>query len=320
MSIVAAIDERLGSVGEEIKALEQQLDGKKGEQDKLLALRDQAQPLDPDGGGVASPAPLKPQATRSATPRRPKVTSSTSTRQAKADAMWAKRVDDLVRLLERSPEGLSPAEVRSGLDLSKKQIRELRRKAGDRIRVEGATKSARWHNAATPSRASAPTRAAQVPAPEPKTREQRAAAAQGDLRMRIRDAILDGLKDGPVGLERLKESILGDHAAADDDDFTAARRRLASEHRIEVSANKLQLTGVRDNSKPLTELEHQVVDACGSGRTAREVAANCDLLHGNAFTAARVLTSLANRGVIARRSDGLAGSLAVFEQLQKASA
>jgi DNA-binding transcriptional ArsR family regulator len=314
VSIVAAIDERLGSVDEEIKELEEQLDGKKTERTKLSDFRDQAQEFDgsDDGGGVASAASPDPVQARRERRRAsiPKTPPRRTAHRSRVSDATVKETLDYIAARERT----KPGELDTAIGFSTSTRARILKRLADQGKIiafyEGPQ---RYLKLAEDD--SAPAR------PQPSTPSPADAAAEhGDRRKLVKDAILEGLKDGPVGAERLKEIVLEGIDGADDGDFSAARRRLASERRIEVRANKLQLTGIQDNSKPLTNLEKEVVDFVGSGRTARETATNCPLLHGNAFTASQVLAALSHRGIVRRRSGQMTGEQAIYELPEEAAA
>jgi hypothetical protein len=136
-------------------------------------------------------------------------------------------------------------------------------------------------------------------------RRSKAAAAHNEIRRRVEEAILDILAERATGSDRLTALVLERVPEATREDVSHTRTRMKGKTgQIEVRANKLQLSGY-DRTKPITDVEKEVVDAIGSGATAREVAARCNLVR-SAFSARTICAALVVRGVLAEKSSASA--------------
>lgn len=132
--------------------------------------------------------------------------------------------------------------------------------------------------------------------------KQAAAERHEVLRARIKAAFLETLADGPMGSKRLHDVVHQRVPEATDGQITAVRAHLMGKTgQIEYRSKKVCLSGV-DRSKPITALEKEVVASLGSGKTAKEVAADCELVR-SATSARTILSALAQRGVISRHPD-----------------
>ncbi|HET7588613.1 MAG TPA: sigma-70 family RNA polymerase sigma factor [Solirubrobacterales bacterium] len=294
MSITDAIEAERSSVQEEIAALEAQLD------DRRLVLAD-LDDLHAKASMLASAgriAPAEPKA-------RPKSEKPKPT--AERAGTVAERVDGIVALLAEHPtDGLGAQDLRRELHLSANQFRELRPHLAGRVEMRGNARSRRYFPLGSAERPKpAPTEDRRAPAaPVRKLHARRdtdGVAAHNALRARIVTAIREVLEERATGRDQLTEKVLALVPGAEAQDVVSCRRKLLGDHQIEIRANKVQLTGV-DRSQPITEVERQVVASLGSGRTAREVAANCSLVR-DAFSARTICEAMATRGVIQRRPD-----------------
>jgi hypothetical protein len=325
VSIVQSIDAEISGVSEEIAALEEQLDGKRGRLGKLNELRAQAEALNGEGGGLPDPAP-----TPAPPPKPAPSTSPTGAGQLSSEFSGAidERVKAIAALLQEHPEGLAASEIRTKLQLSANQFRALRPALVDAVDREGTGRATVYFAKEVTDRPSqAPARdrrAAPAPAPKPKARHNlKAAEEHNALRDRVKAAVLQILEDGPsagMGKDRLTEAVLEAVPGATAEDVTVVRVALTKKQgAIEIRANKICLTGV-NRTKPITAVEKEVVACLGSGRTVKEVTANCEVIR-NAFSARTILFALEARGIVSRRPDSdPAVYVAVDQQLQEVAA
>jgi hypothetical protein len=307
VSIVQAIDDRIGGVDEEIRALEAQLDEKRSARERLNGLREEAKSLDGEGGGLPDPAPTPAPAPKPAQSTVPTGSPAGGDRQARVAQLWEPREAQVLDAIRNAgDDGLSPAGIREATGLSKQQVEITIRRLQGKVHAEGTRKSRRYFlaedGAERPKTAPAPERAASVPARRTHARrDTQAAAAHNALREQVKDVLPKVLEEGPMGKDRATEKVLELVPDADSNVVSSVRRKLLGDGVLEVRANKLQLSGV-DRSKPITNVEEEVVACLGSGRTAKEVAANCKLVR-DAFSARTILSALVSREVIVQRPD-----------------
>jgi DNA-binding transcriptional ArsR family regulator len=211
--------------------------------------------------------------------------------------------------------GISAGKIRTAVDLTHDRARRAVAQLRDEglIEMRGERGGARYHAkgaADRPKDAPEPQRRA-VPARKSHAhRNTKAKAAHNALRKRIAEAYVKVLAEGPMGKTRVAAKVLELVPETTLDEIGRVRGKLLGDRVLEVRANKLQLSGV-DTSKPITSVEREVVASLGSGRTAKEVAANCKLVR-DAFSARTILAALVSRGVIAQRPES---SPPVYEQL-----
>ena len=340
MTIVESVDAELLSVYEEIKQLEEARDNveleitnRKARHAGLLDIRERAIQVAADpvsygaeapngqGGGLPERPPTptpdpKPAARLSGT-------SAGGSRQARIEALWAGReVQVLDAIRGAGDDGLSPAGIREVTGLSKQQVEVTIRRLGDKVSAEGTRKSRRYFIGGTdrPNKAPAEERRA-APAPARRSHARRntaAAEAHNALRKRVLETLMEVLAEGPMGKDRATEKVLERVPDATGQIVSTVRSKLLQERRVEYRANKLQLTGV-DRAQPITAVEKEVVACLGSGRTVKEVAANCKLIR-NAFSARSILAALEQRGVVCRRPGPEPAVYTAAEQLQEAAA
>lgn len=327
MSIVRAIDVKITAVEEEIRALESQLDDRCTTRERLQGLRQQAEFLDGEGGGLPAPASTPPPAVKTGTQTTiPTGSSAGGSRQARNAELWAEREDQvLAAIRDARDEGLSPAGIREATGLSKQQVEITIRNLEGKVSAEGTRKSRRYFtedSTARPNPAPTPEgRAASVPARKTHARrDTEAAAAHNALRAEVKAAVLRILTEGPeagMGADRLTATLLESVPEATSDTVRAVVVALKSKTRqIEIRANKVCLSGV-DRTGPITKVEKEVVACLGSGRTAREVAANCRLVR-DAFSARTILSALVSREVVVQRPDSSPPAYERREQLAEA--
>jgi hypothetical protein len=323
VSIVQAIDVEVGGVDEEIRALEAQLEVKRDERGRLMTLRADAEAFEGrrnrEGGGLPDPAPTPPPAPKPAEPKSPIGSSAGSGRQAQHGQLWAAREDQVLAAIRNAGDGgLSPAGIREATGLSKQQVEITIRKLGDKVSAEGTRKSRRYFEAEDgadrPNPAPAQDgRAMLAPRKFASRRNHEAAEKHNALRGKVKAAVLAVLADGPMGKDRLNAAVLERVPEASPEDVAAVRTNMMGKSgQIEMRANKVTLSEF-DRTKPITRVEEEVVAALGSGRTAREVAANCKLVR-DAFAARTICAALVSRGVIAQRADS---SPPVYERLDE---
>jgi DNA-binding CsgD family transcriptional regulator len=322
LSIVQSIDAEITGVNEEISALEAQLDGKRGHLDKLNALREQAQSLNAEGGGlpdVAVKSPSRPEPTAPSKPAGapPPRTAASAT----AEGVWRVRVEAIVALVAKHPDGISASEIRRHLHLSANQFRALRPMLASKIDREGTGRATVYYpkedvdrpshaptgeRRATPAPASKP-RAAKEPAPLSAKAEQAMA-----LSARLQQAIVELVADSePITGEEVTTMILEQIPEAERAEVLTARQRALREHKIEIWGDAYRVP--KSSSGPITEAERQAVACLGSGRTAKEVALNCDGIK-TAFSARAICEGLVRRGVIGKRAGSEPPVFEVLEQ------
>lgn len=297
MSIVESVDSEISTVQEEISELEQQLDSKRIRLEGLADLRSRAEAL-------SDPAPTQAQAPRRAKqPKQPQpqVPAKSSTSQGTED----ERIDAIVELVGQHPEkGIGAGEIRSSLKLSADQFAALRPRLQSRLRIEGNGRARRYFPEveAAPRPKPAPARQGRA-TPAPADSEPRpasaAAEAQYARRGRIAQAIVELVADSePITGEEIVTMLLEQLPDAERDDVVQTRMRLAREGKIEERAGAYRIPS--HQAGPVTQVERDVVACLGSGRTAREVAANVDSVR-DAAGARVVLEAMVRRSVLARR-------------------
>ncbi|HET9199230.1 MAG TPA: sigma-70 family RNA polymerase sigma factor [Solirubrobacterales bacterium] len=327
MTIVESVDAEILSVEEEIKQLEEarenvelEITTRKARHAGLVDIRDRAIHVDADPvsyeteGASKAPAP-PPPARPKREPQQPSPERSTAI---------AERADRIVELVRKHPdEGLAARDIRRELHLSASQFSDLRPHLVDRVRLSGNGRARRYFplgSADRPKQAPAEERRA-APAPVRRSHARRntaAAEAHNALRQRVLDTLLEVLAEGPMGKDRATEKVLEQVPDATGQIVSTVRSKLLQERRVEYRANKLQLTGV-DRAQPITGVEKEVVACLGSGRTVKEVAANCKLIR-NAFSARSILSALEQRGVVCRRPGGEPAVYTAADRLQAVAA
>jgi RNA polymerase sigma-H factor len=327
MTIVESVDAEILSVEEEIKQLEEtrenvelEITNRTAKHRGLVDIRERALQVaaDPVSYEVdeGTPPPTPPP-----TPLRPQAPQERSSERSGA---IAERVDRIVELVAKHPDqGLAASDIRRELHLSSSQFRDLRPQLADRLRLSGNGRARRYFplgSAERPKQAPAEERrAASAPARRTHARRNTAAAeAHNALRQRVLETLLEVLDEGPMGKDRATEKVLEQVPGATGQIVSTVRSKLLQEHRVEYRANKLQLTGV-DRAQPITAVEKEVVGCLGSGRTVKEVAANCELIR-NAFSARTILAALEQRGVVSRRAGSEPAVYTAAEELQEAAA
>lgn len=314
MSIVQAIDVRISGVDEEIRELEEQLDGKRSTRERLQGLRDQATSLDGEGGGLPDSAPPPAPAPKPAKPK---------ARTGKRAGGAAREEHDrkVLAVIAEHPDGVALGGLVDATGLSGSQVKSALKRIRPKIRVEGSTRWTRYFptgEAASRPNPAPPQEKRAAPARKSHARRNtEAAEAHNALRGRVKDALLQVLEEGPMGKDRATGKVLDLVPEASADDVGQVRGKLLGDHVLEIRANKLQLSGV-DRAKPITNVEREVVESLGSGRTAREIAANCELVR-DAFSARTILSTLVSRGVIVQRPDSDPPVYEAPEQLAEAA-
>lgn len=233
-------------------------------------------------------------------------------------------VERIVALVEEHPEGVSSPTIKATLGIKAAEWDRARRDLGDRVRVEGSRRSTRYFpgTAARPNPAppregrAAAAPASKQPKPRPTAPPSSEEAAVAKARsQRLRRAIVELVADSePLSADELTTMLLEQHPEFERDEIVVARVYCLNRKQIEARGDAYVIPGNTDRAQPITELEKEAVACLGAGKTAREVASNCERVH-DATAARTILEALARRGAIRKRD----GQPVVYEALEAAA-
>lgn len=313
MSIIQSIDAEITGVEEEIASLEEQLGPKRMRLENLKGLREQAERLDSDETApLPEPVPISPP---------PKIRSARRKPAAlPPDDALSQVAREALTVVNAAKEGIRSGQIRTEAGMTHGQVRRATQELVSLglIEMRGERAAARYFpKGATARPKQAPTREQHTPAPalppsppaKPAPRPlSPAREAHQAMRSRVRTAILDLVADSaPVTREEIVTMVLEQVPEADRSDVNQERMKLAGgrnsdgKRKIEERSGGFYLArGIDTPPGPITRPEKEAVACLGSGRTAREVAANVESIRDE--TAARqILQGLVRRGVIASR-------------------